>query len=48
MKHQKSLPPRGVSKGKPPKGLRNWNCKKDGHSDADNSGLCIHCSKILN
>ena len=38
------LPPRGISYGEPPKGLRNWICKADGHEDPDNSGLCIHCS----
>jgi hypothetical protein len=38
------LPPRGVSGGIPPKGLRNWICEVDGHEDPDNSGLCIHCS----
>jgi len=40
-------PPRGVSEGIPPIGLRNWNCEVDGHADPDNSGLCIHCSTEL-
>jgi hypothetical protein len=39
------LPPRGVSRGTPPPGLRNWVCEVDGHSDPDNSGLCIHCGQ---
>lgn len=37
------LEPRGVAYGTPPPGLRNWVCEVDGHSDPDNSGLCIHC-----
>ena len=37
------LSARGVSFGKPPKGLRNWDCRIDGHEDPDNTGLCIHC-----
>jgi hypothetical protein len=28
-------------------GLRNHVCEVDGHSDPDNSGLCIYCSVIL-
>jgi hypothetical protein len=41
------LPPRGSSGGTPPPGLRNWVCAADGHSDPDNSGLCIHCGADL-
>jgi hypothetical protein len=41
------LPPRGVSDGIPPPGLRNWVCAADGHSDPDNTGFCIHCSATL-
>lgn len=37
------LPRRGMSGGRPPKGLRNWDCRVDGHEDPDNSGACIHC-----
>lgn len=43
-----NLPPRGVSFGRPlGTNLRNWDCRVDGHSDPDNSGLCIHCSISL-
>lgn len=42
-----SLPPRGVSAGQPPNGLRNWDCRHDSHADPDNSGLCIHCGENL-
>lgn len=42
-----NLPPRGVSMGKPPEGLRNWDCSYDGHEDPDNSGMCIHCGAVL-
>ncbi len=42
-----ALPARGVSYGKPPPGARNWSCDIDGHSDPDNSGLCIHCQVVL-
>ncbi|QFU87865.1 hypothetical protein [Amycolatopsis sp. YIM 10] len=42
-----ALPPRGVSRGEPPPGLRNWVCAADGHADPDNSGLCIHCGTVL-
>jgi hypothetical protein len=41
------LPARGVSRGTPPPGLRNWVCAADGHEDPDNSGLCIHCNVDL-
>ncbi len=41
------LPPRGINAGKPPPGLRNHDCREDGHRDPDNSGLCIHCSADL-
>ena len=34
------LPPRGVSYGKPPQGLRNWNCRVDGDEDPDWTGSC--------
>lgn len=40
-------PPRGVSSGIPPKGLRNWICEVDGHEDPDNSGVCIHCDVVF-
>jgi hypothetical protein len=39
--------PRGTSFGTPSSRLRNWVCAVDGHSDPDNSGLCIHCSVLL-
>jgi len=39
------LPPRGVSYGRPPKGLRNHDCKVDGHEDPDWSGSCIQCGQ---
>lgn len=41
------FPPRGVAYGKPSPGLRNHDCRVDGHRDPDNSGLCIHCSVSL-
>lgn len=41
------LPPRGVSGGNPPDGLRNWICAVDGHCDPDNTGGCIHCGADL-
>ena len=41
------LRPRGTSSGKPPPGLRNYDCREDGHEDPDNSGLCIHCGVLL-
>lgn len=37
-------PPRGVAFGMPPPNLRNHICEVDGHSDPDNSGICIYCS----
>jgi hypothetical protein len=43
----RALPPRGDSYGKPPVGLRNWDCRIDGHEDPDHSGLCIHCEKVI-
>lgn len=42
-----ALPPRGVAGGRPPRGLRNWDCRQDGHEDPDNSGLCIHCAHAI-
>lgn len=41
------LPARGIDAGKPPPGLRNWDCRVDWHSDPDNSGLCIYCAQDL-
>lgn len=41
------LPPRGAADGTPPPHLRNHVCAVDGHSDPDNSGLCIYCSVYL-
>lgn len=41
------LPPRGVSHGDPPPGLRNWVCEVDGHEDPDLVGSCIHCGTDL-
>ncbi len=46
-KYNPALPPRGISFGKPPIGLRNHDCKLDSHRDPDNSGLCIHCAVRL-
>ncbi len=42
-----NCPPRGVSGGVAPEGLRNWECHWDGHSDPDNTGMCIHCGNDL-
>ncbi len=42
-----NLHPRGTSWGKPPPGLRNFDCLVDGHRDPDNSGFCIHCRANL-
>ena len=36
-----ALPPRGVAFGKPDPGMRNHDCRIDGHSFDD--GLCIYC-----
>ncbi len=42
-----NCPPRDVSFGKAPEGFRNWECHWDGHSDIDNTGMCIHCGNDL-
>lgn len=38
-----ALPPRGRAFGRPAAGLRNYDCRKDGHEDPDLTGSCIHC-----
>jgi hypothetical protein len=42
------LRPRGYSVGKPPKGLRNYDCRVDGHEQGEpGNNSCIHCGADL-